>query len=157
MKICGVIWKLCAPIEAPETFVSSHFAIPFTHSPNPQNLVEGRVTAAAVLGWCRSGACTYQCMRGHLPGVYSHATCECEPVNTCKPVALTPPAVLKLNVPRGCSAYYMYLLQSSHARLALARWVWPLNSVSRYRLQSGSWLYVRVGRGNLCMVAAAVA
>jgi len=129
MQICGVIWKLCTPIEAPETFVFSHFAIPFTHPLNPQNLAQGRVTAAASLGWCRSGACTYQCMWGHLPGVYSLATSECEPVNTCKPVALTPPLVLKLNASRGCSVYY--LLQSSHARLGLARWVWPLNSVSR--------------------------
>jgi len=103
--------------------------MPFTHLPNLQNLAEGRVTAAALLGWCRSGACTYQCMWGNLPGVYSQATFECESVNTCKPVALTPPLVLILNASRGCSAYY--LLQSGHARLALARWVWPLNSVSR--------------------------
>jgi len=39
------MWKR---IEAPETFVSSHFAIPFTHPLNPQNLAQGWVTAAAL-------------------------------------------------------------------------------------------------------------
>jgi len=58
MKICGVIWKLCSSIEAPETFVSAHFAVPFTHPLNPQNPAQGRVPAAALLGWCRSGGKT---------------------------------------------------------------------------------------------------
>jgi len=71
MKICGVTWKLYTSIEVPQTFVYFHFAMPFTHPLNPQNPAEGQVTAAALLGRCRSGACTYQCTWGHLSGVYS--------------------------------------------------------------------------------------
>ena len=142
MKICEATWKIHR--SARNVCICSFCCIVYSSS-------ESLESGSRLGSWC----CTswlVQVWSLHLSvhvrpltrHVCSHAACK--PVNTCKPVAPTPPLMLVLNASRGCSASSVLpcllglgiLGLASKQRLQIAAWKLTLCACRKRQFLHGS-------------------